>query len=118
MWDTASLDPLSSLPEIINRHAEYLAAIGSGVNLIDYRRFEEIPIQVSISRTGQPASLTRAAEIAEDDARWGHEFVIDTIIRWQLAGLDPEVSGRLADGCDGFLQEQAGVTEREEDTSN
>lgn len=114
MWEAASLDPLSSIPQIINRHAEYLAAIGSGVSLIDYRRFEEIPIEASLSSAGRPASMMRAGEIAKDDARWGHEFVIDTIIKWQLAGLNPTVSDRLAVGCNGFIHEQIEATGEEE----
>lgn len=45
-------------------------------------------------------------EITEEDGRWIHGFVVDTIVRWQLGGFSPCVPQRLAPGCDDFCEKE------------
>jgi len=73
------------------RNAAYLAALfSSGVNLVDYKRFQSCTPSIRVASGG---GLIRwgAEESDEEDARWAHNFVVETIVHWQTVGLEPTV---------------------------
>jgi len=98
---------LAPIAEAVNENAEYLGVLATGINLIDYMRFRSTPVTAGLSEGGRPATLTRASEVPEETARWGHHFVVDSVIRWQLQGLTPVVPARWATACDEWVQQHA-----------
>jgi hypothetical protein len=94
-------------------NVEYMSVLlSSGVSLIDYKHFQSIPLQVSVSENGT-AYFTILGEIIEEDARWIHGFVVDSIVKWQLAGFSPAIDERFAPGFDKFIAGQQPASEQD-----
>jgi hypothetical protein len=85
----------------------YAVMLTSGVNAADFARYRRTPISVTLAIGGAPFfQHLQGVEIVADDVRWAYRFVVATIIRWQTAGLDPQVPECFAAGCDGFVGDQ------------
>ena len=84
----------------------YAVVLASGVNAADFARYRRTPISVVFTMGGASFQRFQGADIVADEVRWAHRFVVTTIIRWQTAGLDPQVPEWSRVGCDGFLDDQ------------
>ncbi|MGH9822946.1 MAG: hypothetical protein ACREDR_06815 [Blastocatellia bacterium] len=74
------------------RQAElYTALLASGVSLADLKRLNESTPRVDFAADGTPYYQGRG-DFTEDQCRWALDFVVNTIISWQLLGLDPVIS--------------------------
>lgn len=73
------------------RSVEQLVAItSSGVTLKDYKKLRtSAPVYQFLSDGSH--RLYKHKEISEDQARWVHDFVVNTLVDWQLAGLVPSL---------------------------
>jgi hypothetical protein len=87
--------------------AEYHAIVlSSGVSLADYKRFESFPPSFSFSLTGgKPLVDWGQTEPDEETARWVHDFVVTTIVRWQVLGLAPSVSDQAREAIQKLIEE-------------
>ncbi|MFH2120930.1 MAG: hypothetical protein ABIJ25_11120 [Pseudomonadota bacterium] len=84
---------------------EHLAImLSSGVKVLDLKRYYDIPLAVHISDDGT-AEFVGLGVITAQDAKWIHNFVIDSIIKWQLDGFSPGVSEQLFSGIDQVLKQ-------------
>lgn len=89
-----------------SRQAEYHAALlSSGVSLIDYKRFESSTPSVEFSLTFKPWVQWRQTESDEETARWVHNFVVTTIVHWQILGLAPSVPDRFRERTQKLIEE-------------
>jgi hypothetical protein len=89
--------------------AEYHAIVlSSGVSLADYKRFTSSPPSFFFSLTSdKPLMDWGQTEPDEETARWVHEFVVTTIVRWQVLGLAPSISDQAMEA----IQKLIGKTE-------
>jgi hypothetical protein len=92
-----------ALKYVLTRSSYYTALFSSGVDFVEYRRFNECTVitrfsgSTKISSTGTTTTRRITAhwgdkEPSMEDARWAHEFAINAIVRWQIQGLCPRVS--------------------------
>ena len=90
------------------RQAEYHAALlSSGVSLIDYKRFESSTPTVRFSLTGKSFVQWGQTEPDKETARWVHDFVVTTIVGWQVLGLAPSVPDPGREAIQELLEENA-----------
>lgn len=84
--------PLEALAEKSRRAKYYAALLSSGVNLVDYKRFESVTpfIQFTIGPYVDIQWGNRE-EPDEKIAQWTRDFVVATIVQWQTLGLAPAV---------------------------
>lgn len=82
-------DALEKLVKKTRRAEYYAALLSSGVNLVDYKRFESSTPSVSFAVNGNPIVQWGQREPNDDTARWVHNFVVTTAVHWQALGLAP-----------------------------
>jgi hypothetical protein len=83
-------DAFEKLAEKTRRAEYYAALLSSGVNLVDYKRFESSTPSVAFTVGGSPNVQSLGFPgISDDTARWAHNFVVTTIVHWQALGLAP-----------------------------
>lgn len=86
--------------------AEYHAIVlSSGVSLADYKRFTSSPPSFFFSLTDdKPFKDWGQTEPDEETARWVHEFVVIMIVRWQVLGLAPSISGQAGEAIQKLIE--------------
>lgn len=101
-------DLVDKIDKRFTESEHYVVLLTSGVKSGDYARFSRLRIFVHIMAAQNPhfESSMRQEEIERDEAEWVHEFVVQTIIGWQNAGLQPGVPEHLSDGCDKYLDDE------------
>jgi hypothetical protein len=88
------------------RDAErYATVLSSGISPRDLQRFEISGPSTMITKKG--FSFHSRKEATEESARWMHSFVVESLLRWQSAGLDPRVPDALESECNSFCDEVA-----------
>ncbi|HOP40448.1 MAG TPA: hypothetical protein PLI53_05345 [Geobacteraceae bacterium] len=84
-------------------NAEYFTAfLSSGISLLDYKKFEAFTPIVQFMGGGKH-TIIATKEFDERHAQWVHEFVINTIVKWQVNGLNPEVPEWAIEGFESIL---------------
>lgn len=100
-------ETLERLEEKSDNNLYFSALLSSGIKLVDYNKFQSISPEVHLTYTGNVAALYWNKEIpGEADSRWAHDFVVNTIIRWQSLGLKPCVPDRCVQATQKMLNEQ------------
>ena len=84
------------LEDLLNetKNAKYYAVLfSSGISFIDYKKFNDMTPSVVFAMSGifSTSWTGKEHEPTEENARWVHEFVVSSILNWQLAGLEPTV---------------------------
>lgn len=98
-----------------SRRAEYhIALLSSGVSLWDYKTFESSTPSIDFDSIGYPIGdlffvEQRKPEPDEETARWVYDFVVTTIVRWQVLGLAPTVPEWGREGTEKLIKECGGV---------
>lgn len=88
------------------REAETLSGVlASGVTLTQLKKFEDSTPHVMFAIDGTP-HLQGRAEYTQDECKWSHDFVVNTIINWQLLGLEPSVPEGAIDACNRLISEE------------
>lgn len=83
--------------------AEFFAVLlASGTRPADVVRAASLQVSASIAIDGQPI-LSGSQEVTQEDADWHVDYVVQTLLRLQNAGLRPDVAERHQTGCDAFL---------------
>jgi len=98
-------DLLKKVDKRFEELEQYTVVLASGVTPGAYARFTRAKIFVHIMESGAPI-FDRAmgfASMTREESEWIHEFVVQTIVRWQNAGLRPTVPSWQEEGCDAFL---------------
>ncbi len=88
---------ISAVGAAVHHVAYFAALVSSGVGLADLRKLQ-LSSPLVVLNTIQPPVVERGQpEMDEEAARWVHEFVVNTIVRWQSLNLNPYVpeAGRL-----------------------
>ena len=62
----------------------------TNINLRDLKRLEEYTPRVKFFNNGKP-HVPERRECTEDTTRWAYDFVVDTIIKWQLQSFNPKI---------------------------
>ncbi len=76
-----------------SKKAQYYATLlWSGVNPVDYKRFESAPPNLDFGQHGDPLTTWGTDKPDQQTAQWLLRFVTDTIVRWQAVGLNPSIS--------------------------
>lgn len=76
----------------------FSAVLASGVSLAELSRFQKSTPRTDFSLTGKPWFHVWNAEVNREMAQNAIDFVIDCVIKWQLQGLELQVSDeRLGD---------------------
>lgn len=81
-------EPIEKLVEKIRKAEEYSALLSSGINLVDWKRFETVTSRIVINVGGYP-NASEYPDLTENDTQWAHEFVLNTFLHWQTIGLTP-----------------------------
>lgn len=78
----------------------YSALLSSGINLVDYRRYKDITAVTTFgSHTSMPDNITKRSiqvywqgkQPTTEEAVWVHNFVVNSIVHWQMLGLKPSI---------------------------
>jgi hypothetical protein len=80
------------------------AVLSSGVSAVDYGRFRRIRVFLHLFIGHRPVFDSSGIDVDEDSARWGHEFVTETVVRWQSLGFRPRVPVQMEAGFLEFQQ--------------
>jgi hypothetical protein len=86
----------------IQQVGEYATIIASGVSASDLRRYQEIGVHVS--QTIGAVSFLVTKPVSGEDVSWLHGFVVEALLKWQSAGLDPRVPEHLKEYCEKYLE--------------
>ena len=94
------------LTEIENRikSVEQLVAIlSNGISLKDYNKFKVITPKYTFLSDGSYRS-NRTKDVTGEQAKWIHDFVVNSIINWQLSGLKPSLAERVIPFYEAFVE--------------
>ena len=69
---------------------QFTAILSSGITILDYKKFSAITPPIGFVLSGAPY-IYKKREVSEDEAKWVQEFVVNSIVNWQLAGFSPSV---------------------------
>jgi hypothetical protein len=88
--------------------------LSTGVSVWDYKKFELFTPSISFNIIGYPIGNLSADEWKpdpdEEAARWVHNFVVTTIVSWQVLGLAPGVPEWGGEGTERLIKECGGLT--------
>jgi hypothetical protein len=91
--------------ERIDDIQHYSAILSSGVKLSDYKRFEKNTPRIMFAITGYPHLTGKT--YTEEDARWAFSFVTETLLAWQIQGLNPEIPENYLDTCKAIIEKES-----------
>ena len=102
---------LKTLADDVRKAEYYAALLSTGVNVVDYRKFESCTPWVMLYANVLPAEQWGLDKIDADEesARWVHSFVVDTIVRWGVSGLGPSVRDESKEEARSVIQEAGEV---------
>lgn len=91
-WQFDQIDKvIGEIYKDINEKQFDSVILSTGVNISDLKKFNKIQPVINLSLSGNPIVLG-GDSCCEEDARWIYNFVSESIIRWQLLGLEPNAS--------------------------
>ncbi len=91
-WQFDEIDKvIKEIYNDINEKQFDSAILSSGVNISDLKKFNKIQPVIELALSGNPV-VWGGDSCCEEDARWVYNFVSESIIKWQLLGLEPNVS--------------------------
>jgi hypothetical protein len=89
--------------EALEKATFFAALLSSGVNLVDYRLLLSCTPRVHFALSGKPIPQWRYQESNAEDAKWAYDFVVQTIVHWQVLGLSPGVPDRYKKGTTQYI---------------
>jgi len=81
-------------PEIdrtIQKATFYSALLSTGIGLVDYKQFLSYTPHIDFTLNGSPDIQWGSQQVNIEYAKWAHDFVVTTIVHWQVLGLVPKV---------------------------
>ena len=93
---------INSIYKRIRKAETFSAMLASGVSLTQLKRFEASSPHLVFTIDGTPHVQGRG-EYTEDECKWSYDFVVNTIINWQLIKLEPIVPKEAVDACNELL---------------
>jgi len=107
--DLALGDLVRKIDQRFQNIEQYAIVLASGVTPGDYARYMRVPLHVQLAQGGSPffERYRDQHPMAKEETEWVLEFVVESVIRWQNAGLAPTVAQWHQSGCDKFLEEQS-----------
>ncbi len=88
-WEFEEIDKIfKEIYKHVNEKQLYSAILTSGVSISDLKRYNKTPPAVELSIAGTPVVFGEGS-CSEEDAQWIYNFVLESIIKWQLLGLEP-----------------------------
>lgn len=98
---------LRTLADDIRKAEYYSALLSSGVSIVEYKRFESSTPWVMLHGNVLPAPQWGLDKMQPDEetTRWVHDFVVNTIVNWQVGGLAPCVPDSSEEEAQRVVQE-------------
>jgi hypothetical protein len=91
--------------ENISKIKHLVAVLSTGINFIDYKKFEENTPKVYFMEAGNFSCYFNSS-YSDVDARWVHNFVVKSIINWQILGLAPKIPDWGREYCEKTIKEE------------
>ena len=93
--------------EKVEETKHYAALLSSGIKLVDYKRFEELTPHIDFTLDGgYVVQVAEEYEPTDETAKWVFDFIVKTLINWQLHSLDPKVNDSMQSSCQQAIEEK------------
>ena len=89
-WQFEQIDKkIEELYKGFNEKQFYSVILSTGVRISDLKKFYEIKPIVNLSINMSPIAFSNGSCSTEEESQWILDFVLRTIMKWQLLGLEP-----------------------------